>query len=464
MAIGCRIAVVAFVATACGDNVQPTTEDVIAQLRALPHVHDAAEQTTLTPGVHYIVLHFAQPVDHADPMSPTFLQEVSLLHRDIDAPLVVHTSGYWDYYRDQPVELTQLLTANQISIEHRYFGESRPEPADWTQLTVEQMANDEHVIVSELRTIYPGMALATGGSKGGMTAVFYRRFFPDDVDGTVPYVAPISFGAPDLRYAGFFDSVGTADCRQAVREIATHMLRDRRAALEQRTREQATQNSYSYSRVAVEPAVEAAIASVEWSFWQYFGIEYCPQLPGADATDDQLFEFLDAVSAPSDNDDAKVRLFEAFYYQADFQLGYPNGGGEYLRSYLKYSDSDYIAALPTLQPPYDGGAAMRDIDDFVRNDGDRFVFVYGEWDPWTAGAFELGDAADSLRLVVRRGTHAATLSGLAEPDREAAFAKLAAWTHVQPTLPVGRALTAAPKPVRPPSAWMRALRVVRRAR
>ena len=37
-----------------------------------------------------------------------------------------------------------------------------------------------------------------------MTAIYHRRFYPDDVDGTVPYVAPISFGAPDLRYPTTF--------------------------------------------------------------------------------------------------------------------------------------------------------------------------------------------------------------------------------------------------------------------
>ena len=71
------------------------------------------------------------------------------------------------------------------------------------------MAADEHAIVTALKTIYTGPYLSTGASKGGMTAVFYRRFYPDDVVGTVPYVAPLSFAAPDERYAAFLDSVGT---------------------------------------------------------------------------------------------------------------------------------------------------------------------------------------------------------------------------------------------------------------
>ena len=126
-----------------------------------------------------------------------------------------------------------MLGANQISIEHRFFAPSRPEPADWSDDAIVQMAADEHAIVAALRSIYAGPVIATGASKGGMTAVFYRRFFPDDVVATVPYVAPISYGAPDPRYDHVFDAVGPADgaCRQAIRDAATDMLANRRDAL-----------------------------------------------------------------------------------------------------------------------------------------------------------------------------------------------------------------------------------------
>src|SRR5574338_1267608 len=236
---------------ACSGETEPRTPDeLLAALRALPGVHDAAEMPTQSAGYHYYVLHFEQPVDHADPGGPTFLQEVSLLHHDEkNYPMVVHTSGYWDYYRDRVVELTALLGANQISIEHRYFGESRPEPADWSKLTIDQMAADEHEIVSALRQLYEGAFISTGASKGGMTAIYFRRFYPDDVDGTVPYVAPISFGAPDPRYNPFLDTLGPTDCREDVRAAATEMLANRREAFLAKAEAEATANNLAYTRI-----------------------------------------------------------------------------------------------------------------------------------------------------------------------------------------------------------------------
>jgi len=415
---------------ACGDNATPPApKDLLGKLKAIPGV-TVEEQPTDTPGYNYFVLHFTQPVDHANPGGQTFQQEVSLLHHDIDAPMIVQTSGYFDYYLDHTVELTNLLFGNQISIEHRFFGGSRPDPADWSKLTIEQMADDEHAIIAALRGIYGGAFITTGGSKGGMTATYHRRFFPDDVDATVPYVAPISFGAPDDRYTAFVDSIGTTSCRAAIRAVAIEMLQHRRAALEARA---AAQPGHAYTRIALGPAVEGSVASLEWTFWQYFGVTSCDQVPAVSATDDELFDFLDAVSPVGDNDDEQVALFEAYYYQASAQLGFPADNATYLEPFLLYGDDDYLGGLPTGEvPAYDGGAAMQDVDGYIKSEGDRLLFVYGEWDPWTGGKYDLGGATDSALFIQPQGTHGSHITRLASDDRSQALDKLEAWTGVMP--------------------------------
>jgi hypothetical protein len=243
-AVGLFVAV-ALVGGGCSDNSPLTSDELVSRLRALPGVRveegvrDERDEDEDEDGVqdaeeaqsHYYVLHFTQPIDHDDPGLGTFEQRVSLLHRDERAPtpLVIYTSGYSDFWGAGPTELTTLLAANQISIEHRYFGTSRPQPTDWSKLTVAQMAADEHAIITALRSIYGGAFITTGNSKGGMTAVFHRRFYPDDVEGTVPYVAPLSYNAPDPRYQAGFNQIGREGCRLAVRDVAIEMLKNRRA-------------------------------------------------------------------------------------------------------------------------------------------------------------------------------------------------------------------------------------------
>jgi hypothetical protein len=460
-AVPVLLGLLAAVLPACGDNDTEAPEDVLGKLRALDGVTVEQVETRTKPYSYY-VLRFTQPVDHTSPGGPTFQQRVSLLHRDLDAPMIALTSGYWDYYGDNLYELTELLAANQISIEHRYFGESRPDPADWTHLTIRQMADDQHRIITALRTIYPGAFLSTGGSKGGMTATYHRRFYPDDVDGTVPYVAPISFGAPDPRYAGFLDTIGPPACRDAVRAAATEMLQYRRAALHAEAEAQAAKGGHGYTRIAIGPALEASIVSLEWAFWQYYGVNFCIQVPSPSASDADLWKFLDRISPVTDNDDASIGRFEAYYHQAYSQLGFPDGGAAYLEQLLLYKDEDYDRALPAGIPSYDNSEAMQDIEVFVKTRSSRLLFLYGQWDPWTGGMYGLGGAADSLLLVQPQGTHGARLARLPETARALAFEKLRAWTGVQPALPQQRtALAPPPREPRIPPAMRRGLRARR---
>ena len=79
---------------------------------------------------------------------------------------------------------------------------------------------------------------------------------------------------------------------------------------------------------------------------------------------------------------------------------------------------------------------MTDIDQWVQTEGDRLLFIYGEFDPWTGGKYALGDATDSLILTQRQGSHGSRITQLDDADREAAFAKLEAWTGVKPLPPI----------------------------
>ena len=78
---------------------------------------------------------------------------------------------------------------------------------------------------------------------------------------------------------------------------------------------------------------------------------------------------------------------------------------------------------------------MPDIESWVANEGERLLFLYGEFDPWTAGAFELGDATDSLKVVVPQGTHLSALAELPEDELAQVTEALERWTGVQPEFP-----------------------------
>lgn len=422
--------------------------EIAAALAAIPGMR-VAEVESPEPGYRAFDLRFRQPVDHDDPSRGSFEQYLSLLHRSTDAPVVLVTEGYVNWEPFGVVELTAMLEANQIVVEHRYFGESRPVPTDWSRLTIRQAAADHHRVVEALSWIYGGAWISTGASKGGMTAVYHRRFHPADVDGTVPYVAPISFGAPDPRYIPFVAAGGDAACSARLHDLQREMLA-RRDPLLALLADYAAETGQTFVRMGgLEPTFEATVVELPFSFWQYHGLSECPAVPGTAASDEALFAYLDDVSGFFWSADWAIDIFEPYYYQAATQLGYPDVERDSLADLLRTDFTDLEAGiLPAGVGPvtYDP-AVMRDVADWVAGEGERLLFVYGEFDPWTAGAFELGGAVDSYLFVVPEGTHDANLAGLTAADRAAALDALRRWTGVTPHPPASwRPAGSLPKP------------------
>jgi hypothetical protein len=426
---------------ACGDDdsgddtEQPDampSGDLLDRLNAIPQVTQAEELSTNQEGYRYFTIRFDQPVDHEDPGGQHFIQFLTLIHRDERLPLVLGSTGYGNYYGDYPMEPTSLLQANQLIIEHRYFSPSRPDPTDWSFLTTEQGAADHHAIAEAFHRIYEGPWISTGGSKGGMTSIYHRHLYPDDVDGTVAYVAPYNQADGDTRYDGWFDEVLPADCLQRVRDAQVDFLTNRREALVERATQQAEDSNIPYTRVTIPAAVESAVVDAEWSFFQYTGVTACDAVPGPEASDDDAWFWLQQVNSVDGLSDGALAFFEPYYYQAYAELGYPTTEDPHLDGLLEFTDEDYAGAEPAVHPEYQP-SAVDAAADWVRDEGERLLFLYGEFDPWTAGAFDLGTNPGATRFTVAEGTHGSRLIDLPDAERAASFDLLEEWTGVTPT-------------------------------
>lgn len=454
MRIALALVMAAFLVTGCGDDGPPPEPgDIAAQLAAQPEIVRVVERPTEWSGYRYFELWFRQPVDHEHPEAGTFEQYATLIHRDRDAPTVLLHTGYGNWYYDFPGELARLLAGNQIVVEHRFFRTSRPSGvAAWQHLTIAQAAADHHLISVVLHRIYGGAFVETGASKGGMTSIYHRRFYPDDVDVTVAYVAPISFAAPDYRYEPYLEGIGPVACKTALRAIQAEMLRNRRAALEQRAAIDAADRGRVYDRISLPAAVESAVVSLEWAFWQYAGVERCADIPPVTASDDEVFGFLQDINEVGSSDDAHLAEFEPYYYQAEVELGYPGTMDEHLDGLVTFPPEAFDGAYPVgvTRPAY-APAAMNDVATWVQTAGERIIFLYGEWDPWSGGMFEIGSRPDVVRVVAPQAPHGAGVRWLTEPDLVEVLARLEAWTGVTPDLTRlnQKRAPAAPRPPRP---------------
>jgi hypothetical protein len=392
----------------------------------------------LSSGEIRVNLTIEQPNDHEQPEGPKFEQTIQLLHRSADAPMVLISTGYDIEMGFGGYELVPALGANLLGIEHRFFGTSKPEPLDWSLLNIKQAAADTHHIVESLRGLYTRPWLSTGASKGGMASVYHRRFYPDDVVGTVAYVAPLSFGAPDNRYLDFLANVGgpeLSSCRERLASIQVEALERRAALIPQIAALEGITDADA------ESALESTVWNLPFSFWQSLGVNRCGWLPAADATDVRLFEFL-FLDLSGYSDPESQRRFLPYYYQAYTEFGYPAIRSDHFAHLLKTKQWSLADALPGVPVEFHP-EVMQDISSWVKSAGNRLMFVYGEYDPWTAGAFELGKATDSYVFVQPKGTHSALITRLALSDAVAAYAIVKRWAGVSDASPAS-ALAAPP--------------------
>ncbi len=410
-------------------------EDIFDLLSSIPTMTVEESYTTIG-GYRYFLLSMEQPVDHEDPESATFRQYMTLLHRSKDAPMVLLTAGYWNYWQDYRIEPTRLFETNQLVVEHRYFGDSVPVQPEWEFLNIRQAAADLHRVVDAVRPLYGGRWISAGASKDGMTAVYFRRFYPDDVDGTLAYVAPISFAAPDVRYIPFLENVGDVACRDSLRDLQIEGL-TRREQMMDRLSFLAGEQGLEYTHVGgLEAAFELTVVSLPFTFWQYYGVDYCSFVPTTDSDDDEIFWFLNNYAGFDYSSDLFMEMFISYYYQAHTELGYPDVDISHLQDLLTTGAVNPEGGVlpPNLEEPVTfDPSVMLDIASWVETHGHRLMFIYGEYDPWTAGAFSLGDATESHFFTIDEGTHYASIMDLPVIEQQVAVETLRDWLGIPST-------------------------------
>ncbi|MCW8098649.1 S28 family serine protease [Streptomyces tauricus] len=413
--------------------VTDESADIKDRLLAIPGM-SLIEEKPYT-GYRFFVLNYTQPVDHRHPSKGTFQQRITVLHKDTARPTVFYTGGYNVSTTPSRREPTQIVDGNQVSMEYRYFTPSRPAPADWSKLDIWQAASDQHRIFKALKPVYDKKWVSTGGSKGGMTATYFERFYPRDMDGVVAYVAPNDVvNKEDSAYDRFFAKVGTKECRTRLNAVQREAL-VRRTALEKKYKEVAAAEGYTFNTIgSLDKAYEAVVLDYVWGFWQYSLLADCDTIPAdaKNATDDEIWTSIDTISGFSFYTDQGLSPYTPYYYQAGTQLGAPTINFPHIeKKYIRYGYQPPRNFVPRdIEMKFQPGV-MRDVDSWVKHNAKQMLFVYGQNDPWGAEPFRLGKGArDSYVFTAPGLNHGANVAGLVPDQKALATARILEWAGV----------------------------------
>lgn len=376
----------------------------------------------------YLVI-FELPLDASVPEAGTFKQRVFVCHKNYKAPVVYVTEGYAADYAESANyinELTDILQANQIVIEHRFFSGSAPDPLEWDYLTTKTAADDQHAIRMAFKDIYKGKWVSTGISKGGQTCLLYQMYYPRDVNACVAYVAPIARALEDGRHEPFINNIGTKQDRKKILSFQKDFLKRKPTILP--IMESYVKTAKLTFRIPLEDIYDFCVLEYSFAFWQWVG--NTEKIPSKKESDSKLFQHLLIVSNPEYFSIEGSESTLPFFYQAAKELGYYGYETKSLEKYLTISTAEgYFnrVFLPKELQSEFYSQTSKDLEAFIKTKAKNTIIIYGEYDPWSAAAPETGDNPGVIKVINPKGTHASRIKSLPQSQHEMVINTLNGW-------------------------------------
>lgn len=371
-----------------------------------------------------------EPLDHKNYAAGTFKHYVYLSHIDSKMPTVLITEGY--NANPSTYELSKILKGNQVQVEYRFYGKSRPDSIQWQYLKNDQAIEDYHKLVTKLKRLYTGKWISTGISKGGETALIYKSKYPWDVNVAVAYVAPLINSTEDIRTEEHIKTVGSDSCRAKIAEFQRAVLKNRDAIINEISI-YAKENGMSFMELSTDEALEYAVLEFPFSFWQWGG--KCYNIPAEKAPANELFNFLNNVAGIALYNDKTYEELLPSYYQHLTELGYYGFDTTPVNDLLKvvHNPTNKRFAPKNVDLTYNPNY-INEVRDFVENKGNKILYIYGEYDPWSACSPILKPHVNALKMVLKEGSHKTRIANFSKEDQQLIYDKLQNWLGYSVTI------------------------------
>jgi hypothetical protein len=409
-----------------------TAQNLEERLRKLPDVISVKKMEANSFFKEAFILMIKQPLDYNHPELGSFNQRVVLSNLSESSPVVLITEGYGGEYATDTKylnELCPILNANQLFVEHRFFGRSVPDFVDWRYLTVENAAADHHRVIELFKTIYHQKWISTGISKGGETALYHLALYPRDVDISVPYVAPLNFSVEEKRHDCFIrHQAGRASERRKVALFQVELLK-RKSSLITLFTELCKEKKYVF-KTSVSEIYDYCVLEFAFSFWQWGSS--VKDLPNLNGTDQELLNFFVKICSPSYFDFESGKSTFPFFVQAEKQLGYYAYNPKPFKNQMELTDTkDYVSKLfvgSAIHFSYDPAMSLK-VKDFLRKDAKHVLLIYGEVDPWSASAAKAPWNHQVVKIVQRHGSHRSRIGNMPPKQKKKAMRVLTKWMN-----------------------------------
>ncbi|MCR8556381.1 hypothetical protein KXD93_01940 [Mucilaginibacter sp. BJC16-A38] len=425
---------VALLLSFCFAGAQAQIDDlhIDSALAALPDVKVIAKVKHLPDRLDY-QLTVKQPIDHNNPSIGYFYQQVHLIHRGFDKPVVMETEGYNG--RSGGNEVEKMLHCNNLDVEFRFFNKSKPDSLQWQYATFEQATADLHHINQVFHQLYANKWISTGISRGGETTLIYRYFYPDDVALSVPYVAPMPNDIEDKRVYTFQDTAGGAEMVKKIKHFQQFLLQHEAEAL---AKVPEHEKNLHYTAVgSIGAAFEYAVLEYPFAFWQTT-VYTDKDVPTGDNLDDYLAQLKGTFNGHIVGDFSDEDAVNGFLPHAymTYQMGYYKYRLKPFKAYLHYlsGENPSAAFLPPALPRKEYDPSFdRKVNKWVAEHGNNILYIYGGRDTWTACKMVYSDKVNAKTFIVPGANHYVARVKMMSPQMKQDFAaSLESMTGLKP--------------------------------
>jgi hypothetical protein len=250
------------------------------------------------------------------------------------------------------------------------------------------------------------------------------------VDVTLAYVAPLNFAVEDERHEKFIQNIpGTKEDREKIRQFQVQVLKNRDKIIP-KLEEYSKQKNYTYY-VSNDEILDYCVLEFPFAFWQWG--KSPDEIPAPSAGVDKIFNYLMEVPGPKYFANSGTEGYLPFYVQAARELGYYAYDSKPLKKYLKIKTAkNYFANLylpKDLKIKYKKETALQ-VKKFIDTTDKEMIFIYGEYDPWTASAFEVPQKSNLLKIVKPGGSHSSRIRNLPPDQKKQVIDKLEKWLGI----------------------------------